>query len=148
MSAGARIRLIGDGLPAVRMANLTYPRAAPLPAAISSFWVREVLRRQLGFGGTVIATAPARVAGRLDDWACHALDADCDLLQVPATPESMPRLLAALDGRHDPASSLRRTRLHGRHAPDRDRLRRGLRWREAVRMLQMLEIDPLLDLDL
>ena len=43
---------------------------------------------------------------------------------------------------------MRRVRMHGKHPVDPVRLRRSDRWRDAVRLLEDLDREPLLDIDL
>jgi beta-N-acetylhexosaminidase len=87
--------LIADGLEGVMMAHVKYPTLDPLPAGYSAFWVREVLRGQLGFDGLVfsddLGMAGAALEGSGDsgnssssnDWAMRAdaaLAAGCDVV--------------------------------------------------------------------
>lgn len=145
-------QLIGQGLPAVLVTNTLYRRASPLAVVTSSFWIGDVLRRSLGFEGAVIGDSPGpadtRSDSALQDWVANALGAGCDLLRLTGLGEQLPGILDMLGTHSNPTAQLRRVRMHGRHAVDRDRLRRGLRWREAVRLVHSIDRDPLLDMDL
>jgi beta-N-acetylhexosaminidase len=79
--------LIADGLESVMMAHVKYPALDPLPAGYSSFWVRDVLRGQLGFDGLVfsddLGMAGAALTDGDDGWAARAdaaLAAGCDVV--------------------------------------------------------------------
>ena len=48
-------RLIANGLVGVMMAHVCYPAEDRWPASASEFWIRHVLREQLGFQGVVFA---------------------------------------------------------------------------------------------
>ncbi|MDR2711003.1 MAG: beta-N-acetylhexosaminidase, partial [Burkholderiales bacterium] len=84
--------LVAEGLEGVMMAHVKYPALDSLPAGYSAFWVRDVLRGQLGFDGMVfsddLGMAGAALEGeggdgKSDDWvrrADAALAAGCDVV--------------------------------------------------------------------
>ncbi|MDR2244183.1 MAG: beta-N-acetylhexosaminidase [Burkholderiales bacterium] len=81
--------LIADGLEAVMMAHVKYPALDPLPSGYSAFWVREVLRGQLGFDGLIFSDDLGMAGAALEggdsnsDWAARAdaaLAAGCDVV--------------------------------------------------------------------
>lgn len=94
---------IAAGAEAVMMAHVTYPAVAPEPAGYSPRWMKEILRRDMGFGGVIFsddigmaaATSVGGVAARIDE---H-LDAGCDVVLVCA-PALVPDSLAAMAGRN------------------------------------------------
>jgi beta-N-acetylhexosaminidase len=79
-------RLIANGLPAVMAAHVVFPEVDPLPASLSPRWIDGVLRRELGFQGTVFADdlsmAGAAVFGDIVTRARQALASGCDVLPV------------------------------------------------------------------
>ena len=145
-------RLVAAGVPGIMSAHILYSRVAPLPATYSSFWLREVLRQRLGFQGAVfsddLSMAGAGEVGGHGERARMALEAGCDMLIVCNAPDAVPEVLDALAGHADPVAQLRRVRMHGKHPVDPARLRRSDRWRDAVRLLEGLDREPLLDIDL
>jgi len=87
--------LIASGLEGVMMAHVKYPALDSLPAGYSAFWVREVLRGELGFGGMVFSDDLGMAGAALEskgnsnggdeptDWiirADTALTAGCDVV--------------------------------------------------------------------
>ena len=84
------------------LAHVTYPAVAPEPAGYSPFWIKEILREEMGFRGVVfsddIGMAAAFSAGgvkaRIDD---H-LDAGCDVVLV-CSPKLVEESLSGVEGR-------------------------------------------------
>src|SRR5256885_15449230 len=48
-------RLMANALPAVMVAHVLFPAVDSAPASLSSRWIRDVLRGELGFQGGVFA---------------------------------------------------------------------------------------------
>lgn len=75
-------------LSAVMPAHVIYPQVDARPAGFSRFWIEEVLRRRLRFGGAVFSDdlsmkGARQLAGRelsYTDAAVEALEAGCDLV--------------------------------------------------------------------
>ena len=111
---------IAAGAEAVMMAHVTYPAVAPEPAGYSPRWLRDILRGEMGFTGTIfsddIGMAAANTAGGVPARIHAHLDAGCDVVLVCA-PALVAESLAALDAR--PAADLARLDpLRGRGSRD------------------------------
>ncbi|PSJ45606.1 beta-N-acetylhexosaminidase [Zobellella endophytica] len=131
--------LVSQGLIQGMMpAHVVYRAVDPEPAGFSSFWIKEILRRRLGFGGLVfsddLTMEGAAVAGDYPERARLALAAGCDLLLacnhragavriIDSLPHSLQRDLSALRKRPDAGAA----HLYG-----------SSRWREASRRLLAL----------
>ncbi len=93
---------IAAGLRAVMPAHVVYPRADAEPAGYSRFWLGEVLRRRLGFGGLVfsddLSMEGASTAGGIAERARAALSSGCDMVLLCNDPEGQERLLESLGG--------------------------------------------------
>jgi beta-N-acetylhexosaminidase len=63
-------------------------------------------------------------------------------------PQQAGRVVESLSAYHNPAAQLRLARLHGRHFPERDKLRHASRWNSAVAALERIESERWLDMDL
>jgi beta-N-acetylhexosaminidase len=92
--------LIGAGLAGVMPAHVIFPRIDPQPAGFSRVWLREILRRRLGFDGLVfsddLSMEGASVAGGIVERARAALEAGCDMVLVCNAREAALRLLDGL----------------------------------------------------
>lgn len=145
-------RLIGAGMEAVMPAHVLYSRVDDQPAGFSARWLREILRRQLGFQGIVfsddLSMGAARVAGGYGERAGAALEAGCDMVLACNNRKGAEEVLDALSGFDDPAGHLRMLRMHGRHGLTRDAMHLDPRWHQAVNTLAESGEDDSLNLDL
>ena len=143
-------RMIHYGLAAIMMAHVVYAAVDANPAGFSPFWIREVLRRRLGFQGLVFSDdlnmEAAAWAGDHSDRARISLDAGCDMVLVCNAREQAARVAEALVEYSNPVTHTRIARLHGRPAPDLVNLRRDPRWQQAVAAVTGCEPEPELDL--
>ena len=142
--------LIAAGLPSIMVAHVIFPRLDPLPASLSSWWIKTELRSELGFNGAVISDdvsmTGASVGGTHAERTKLALEAGCDLVLVCNASVEIPRVLAALEGYVDPAGQLRLMRLRGRHRRGWDELHASEEWRRGCTVLEPLRARPELEL--
>ena len=91
---------IKAGLAAVMPAHVVYARADAEPAGYSKYWLREVLRGKLGFGGLIysddLSMEGASTAGGVAERARAALVAGCDQVLLCQNPKEQERLLESL----------------------------------------------------
>lgn len=117
---------------AVMLAHVTYPQIAPEPAGYSPYWIKTLLRGEMGFRGVVfsddIGMAAAFSAGGVKQRIDAHLDAGCDVVLV-CHPELVEESLAAMEGRT--LDTMAVAGLMGRGATGWDSLLADARYGEA-----------------
>ncbi|MCP4288978.1 MAG: beta-N-acetylhexosaminidase [Gammaproteobacteria bacterium] len=145
-------RLIESGIEAIMPAHVIYQSASPELAGFSSYWLKQVLRGELGFQGVIfsddLSMAAAGEAGNVPARAIAALEAGCDMVLVCNDQESAALVLDGLKEYSDPAAQMRLIRMHGRRKLTRKRLHLDKRWKRAVDLIAGYESNPVLNLDL
>ncbi|MGC2519235.1 MAG: beta-N-acetylhexosaminidase [Burkholderiales bacterium] len=108
--------LIARGLDGVMPAHVIYPKVDSRPAGFSPVWLREILRKRLGFGGMIfsddLSMQGASVAGGMVERAEAALGAGCDMVLVCNAPQAAAELLEGLKA--GPLDLERAGRMRGR----------------------------------
>jgi beta-N-acetylhexosaminidase len=78
--------LIAEGVEGIMTAHVIYPQMDPQPPTFSSYWLRGMLRDQLGFKGLIfsddLSMEGAKIAGGPYQRAPAALAAGCDMVLV------------------------------------------------------------------
>jgi beta-N-acetylhexosaminidase len=111
-------QLINEGLEGIMPAHVLYPNIDPNPAGFSSFWIQEILRKELNFNGTVfsddLSMAGAAFAGDFIERAKLAQQAGCDMLLVCNNPLAAEQVLEALPITEDLIREHRLKRMQGK----------------------------------
>ena len=130
--------VIKAGLAAIMPAHVIYTKADQEPAGYSKYWLQEVLRVKLGFGGLVfsddLSMEGACVAGGIPARARAALGAGCDMVLLCNDPKGCENLLESL-GNVSLAHPERLERMRRKGGRD---LRKSVAYREALGALDAL----------
>lgn len=133
-------RMIRHGVAGIMPAHVRYAQMDQRPASFSSFWLRDVLRAELGFQGLIfsddLSMAAAANVGDPLHRARQALAAGCDILLLCNDRAAALRVVESLPVEPDPLRTVRRAPMHGHAHSDFAALRRDARWRSAVEAVQ------------
>lgn len=114
-------QMINFGLTAVMPAHVIYPKLDNRPAGFSPFWLKQILRGQLGFEGCIfsddLSMEGASVAGGIVQRASAALNAGCDMVLVCNDPASADELLNGLHWEMPVMSRVRLIQMRGQAHP-------------------------------
>ena len=145
-------RLIQNGLAGIMPAHVIYPNVDENPAGFSPFWLKDVLRRQLGFQGVIfsddLSMEAASVAGDVVDRARAAINAGCDMALVCNNTTAAAKVLDNFGPYNEPVSSVRLVRMHGRNHIKWEKLHKDPQWRKAVTAVEQFAAGDSLELEL
>ncbi len=132
-------------LAAVMPAHVIYEHLDPNPAGFSSYWLRYVLRGELGFDGVIfsddLSMEGASFAGGFVERANAALNAGCDMVLVCNNPDAARQLLREWQPKFD-ADSARRLEalLPTACALEMDALQAQPAYQAALKMLEAVAV--------
>lgn len=145
-------RMIQHGIAAIMPAHVIYSKVDKLPAGFSKIWLKDILRKRLGFQGVIFSDdldmKGASVVGeQYVDRAEAALSAGCDMILACNNREGALNIVDNLNGHNDPVSHLRLARMHGKHEVTMKGLHKTAKWKKSSDILKRYQDDPTLDLE-
>ena len=143
---------VAAGIEGIMTAHVWYPQVDKQVAGYSSYWIKEVLRRDMGFSGAVfsddLSMAGADLGASYSARAGLALAAGCDVLLICNHRAGVIEVLDMLPIEPYPQTQVRLMRMHGRGgAPPLASLREQADWQAVAARVRELESDPQLELD-
>ena len=134
-------QLINEGLEGVMPAHVLYPNIDSNPAGFSSFWIQEILRKELNFKGTVfsddLSMAGAEFAGDFVDRAKLAQHAGCDMLLVCNNPVAAEQVLESLPVMQDPLREHRLKKMQGQLVTSKEFID-SEKWQQTSKLINQL----------
>ncbi|MEJ2620911.1 MAG: beta-N-acetylhexosaminidase [Candidatus Thiodiazotropha sp.] len=144
--------MIEAGMEAIMPAHVIYQHVDQHLAGFSGFWLKQVLRQQLGFQGVIFSDdldmAAASEAGDYADRAVSAIEAGCDMVLVCNNRSAAIQVLSRLASYNDPAAHVRLVRMHGRKQRSLQQIHLDSRWKLAVNQLSIIPQESPLNLEL
>lgn len=112
-------RMVASGMAAVMPAHVLYQNIDPQAAGFSAFWLKHILRAEMGFDGVIfsddLTMEGACGAGNITARAHAALDAGCDIVLVCNRPDLADELLAEFIPPENPHLARRWQMVAGHH---------------------------------
>ena len=142
--------LIKNNLTGVMPAHVIFEKINPRPAGFSSYWLKNVLRDQLGFNGVIFSDdidmqGASFVGNSYADRANSAIQAGCDMILVCNNRDGAIEVLDSLPDWNNPVTNTRLARMHGRRPITRTELRKLAKWHETVELVQRYVDEPTID---
>ncbi|MCL4113385.1 UNVERIFIED_CONTAM: hypothetical protein GTU68_019511 [Idotea baltica] len=134
--------LIKQGLDAVMPAHVIYEALDENPAGFSSYWLQQILRKELQFDGVIfsddLSMEGASFMGNYANRAEAAINAGCDMILVCNNRLGAIEVLDNAKIKQTEASSQRLNRMVGKPFMNRSALLDSKRWAESVNAISAL----------
>ena len=144
-------RLLATEMEGIMPAHIVYPKIDSEAAGYSSVWIRQILRRELGFQGIVfsddLSMSGAAAAGSVDERAGLAIAAGCEVILLCNDRIGTEQLLSRLSCAIEPVTQVRMMRMHGKgDSPGMLALHDNEQWQAANARISGLNQTRVLDL--
>ncbi|MEE9327809.1 MAG: beta-N-acetylhexosaminidase [Cocleimonas sp.] len=134
--------LIKQGLDAIMPAHVIYQEIDDKPAGFSTYWLQQVLRKELGFNGAIfsddLSMEGASAIGGFTERAEASIEAGCDMFLMCNSREGVIEIIDNAHINQSKDSSLRLTKMKGKPFMNRSALLDTKRWAESVEQITTL----------
>lgn len=135
-------QLINEGLEGIMPAHVVYPAVDELPAGFSAIWINEILRKQLGFNGTVfsddLSMEGAAIVGDFSERARLAQQAGCDMILVCNNETAAEQVLDATPIEKNQLREQRLLAMLGKSMLNIQQLKNSSKWQTISQQLSKL----------
>lgn len=135
-------QLISEGLEAIMPAHVVYPKVDSLPAGFSSIWIKQVLRSELNFDGTIfsddLSMEGAVTMGNFSQRAELALQAGCDMVLVCNNPTAADEVLSNLPVTQNKRRQQRLSNMLAKQQLTREQLLKSEKWQQVSKQIDNL----------
>jgi len=135
-------KMIYYDIPAMMTSHVLFPNIDSIPVTFSSVWLKDILRKKLGFQGVIfsddLTMEATQGAGDMVQRANMAMKAGCDMILVCNNPAGADQILQDAKIRSDPTSHLRIIRMHGQKMVPLADLFEHEHYRQAVDVITRL----------
>jgi len=136
------MKMIYYDIPGIMTSHVLFPKVDSKPVTYSEIWLKEILRKKLGFQGVIfsddLTMEAAQGGGTMAQRADLALDSGCDMVLVCNSPKAADEVLQGTRPHSDPASHLRLIRMHGQKMMPLAELFDHENYRQAVDVITRL----------
>ena len=135
-------KMIYYDIPGIMTSHVLFPKVDSRPVTYSEVWLKDILRKKLGFQGVIfsddLTMEAAQGGGTMPQRADLALDSGCDMVLVCNNPKAADEVLQGTRRHSDPASHLRLIRMHGQKMMPLSELFDHENYRQAVDVITRL----------
>lgn len=129
-------RLINEGLEGIMPAHIVYSRVDQNPAGFSKYWIKQVLRSDLGFDGVIfsddLSMSGAEFAGSYADRLKFAMQAGCDMILICNQPEAAEDVLDLAAEYRSEEGQRRLLKMRSRAVFDGSDIKQMAQWHRSV----------------
>jgi len=135
-------QLIAEGLEGIMPAHVLYPQIDVNPAGFSTFWLQDILRKELAFDGVIfsddLSMEGAASVGDFPTRAKLAQQAGCDMILVCNNPTAAEQVLESLPITQNTLREQRLQRMQGKPSLTREQLLGSEKWQHISNLINAL----------
>jgi beta-N-acetylhexosaminidase len=134
------VKMINNGIDALMPAHVIYEQIDQQPAGFSRRWLKDILRKQLGFNGVIFSDdlnmAAASMGGSFSTRTTLALDSGCDMALVCNNSAGLDEVLDQMTLVKNSSSSRRLEKMQAKKTMATKEIVRHPQWAEAMTLIE------------